>query len=133
MTAWLPIRVPGLGARGFAVPFHVELESPQYTTPSSQPSLGRVVTITHPFHPLHGQQAEVIRVRRGLDADLIIRLPDGCHAAIAASSTDDAGAPPEEPPPGPPPLLDLHGLWQIVQLLDHLQPQGDGPASDPGP
>jgi hypothetical protein len=30
-------------------------------------------------------------------------------------------------------LLDLHGLWQIVQLLDHLQPQGDGPASDPGP
>ena len=115
-----------------AVPFRVGLGCPQYTTPSSQSSLGIVVTITHPFHPLHGQQAEVIRVRRGLDPDLIIRLPDGCHAAIAASSTDYAGAPPEEPPPGPPPLLDLHGLWQIVQLLDHLQPQGDGPASDPG-
>jgi hypothetical protein len=27
VTAWLPMRVPGLGARGFAVPFHVALAS----------------------------------------------------------------------------------------------------------
>ena len=31
------------------------------------------VTITHPHHPLHGQTAEVIRIRRGVDPDLIVR------------------------------------------------------------
>jgi hypothetical protein len=46
------------------------------------------VTITHPHHPLHGQRCEVVRIRRGVDPDLVIRLADGSHAAIAMSSTD---------------------------------------------
>jgi hypothetical protein len=35
------------------------------------------VTVTHPHHPLYHQQVQLIRVRRGPDPDLIIRMPDG--------------------------------------------------------
>src|SRR5260221_3785475 len=40
--------------------------SPKYTTPSS-PRVSGWVTVTHPHHPLYGQQVEIIRVRRGPD------------------------------------------------------------------
>jgi Family of unknown function (DUF5372) len=81
------------------------------------------VTITHPHHPLYGQRCEVIRIRRGVDPDLILRLPDGSHAAIAMSWTDygeEQGHP--TPPSGPDlPRLDLQGLRQLVHLLDQLR------------
>lgn len=73
------------------------------------------MTITHPYHPLHGQQVEIIRIRRGNDPDLIIRGPGGQHRAIAASWTDYAGG--DQPMVSPPPLLDLEGLRQIAQLM----------------
>jgi hypothetical protein len=84
------------------------------------------VTITHPHHPLHGQRCEVVRIRRGVDPDLVIRLADGSHAAIAMSSTDygeTTGHP--VAPSGPDlPLLDLQGLRQIVLLVDQLRQDG---------
>ena len=92
---------------------------PQRTTPSSQPPSG-FVTITHPHHPLRGQRVEIIRLRRGNDPDLIVRLPDGCHAAIALSSTDYSAAPDLPPQPRPAYLLDLDGLRRVIQLLDRL-------------
>jgi Family of unknown function (DUF5372) len=76
------------------------------------------VTVTHPYHPLFGQQVAVIRVRRGVDPDLIIRLPDGYHGAIAASWTDYAGATCAAPSDlVAPPLLDPTGLLRIADLL----------------
>jgi len=45
------------------------------------------VTIPHPHHPLYGQRCEVVHIRRGVDPDLILRLSDGTHAAIAMSWT----------------------------------------------
>jgi hypothetical protein len=98
------------------------LESPQYTTSISQPSL-ESVTITHPHHPLHGQRCEIVRIRRGVDPDLILRLADGSHAAIAMSWTD-YGEPqglPAAPSRPDLPQLDLQGLRQIVHLLDQLR------------
>ena len=83
------------------------------------------MTITHPHHPLYGQRCEVIYIRRGIDPDLILRLPDGTHAAIAMSWTD-AG---EEQPfsaaqsDSAAPLLDLQGLRQIIDLVDQLRQQ----------
>jgi hypothetical protein len=85
------------------------------------------VTITHPHHPLAGQQVEVIRIRRGPDPDLIVRLPDGTHAAIAMSWTDDVTAPPCELPLSAVPLLELGGLRQVVHCLDRLQAERRGP------
>jgi Family of unknown function (DUF5372) len=96
------------------------------------------VTITHSQHPFRGQQVEVVRLRRaagGADPDLIVRLPDGVHAAIAMSSTDYGGAAVRAlsaPLPAtavPPPLLDLDGLRQAAQLIEQLRRVGRGPAA----
>jgi Family of unknown function (DUF5372) len=75
------------------------------------------VTVTHPHHPLYGQHVQLIRVRRGPDPDLIIRMPDGFHGAIAASLTDYAGASPVDSCATEPPLLAIEGLWQIAQFI----------------
>jgi Family of unknown function (DUF5372) len=78
------------------------------------------VTITHPHHPLCGQRCEVVSIRRGADPDLILRLADGTHAAIAMSWTDSGR--PQELPATPRettlPLLDLQGLRQLVHLCN---------------
>jgi hypothetical protein len=107
------------------------LEYPQYTTSSSQSSL-EYVTITHPHHPLQGQRCELIRIqRRGADPDLVLRLADGTHAAIAMSWTDYGEEPGCSPVPSAPalPLLDLQGLRQIVDLFDQLRQDGRFPTS----
>jgi hypothetical protein len=75
------------------------------------------VTVTHPYHPLHGQRVQVIRVRRGPDPDLIIRMPDGYHGAIAASLTDYAGPVDPDLSTAEPPLLSVKGLCLIAQWV----------------
>jgi Family of unknown function (DUF5372) len=105
---------------------HLSWTRPQHTTSLSHPSLG-FVTITHPHHPLHGQRCEVVHIRRGVDPDLVIRLPDGSHAAVALSWTSEGGAPAEALATHPLPLLDLTGLRQAVRLLEHLRRQGRFP------
>jgi hypothetical protein len=80
------------------------------------------VTVTHPHHPLYGQRVEIVRVRRGPDPDLIIRLPDGYHGAIAASLTDYAGPDQADSSADEPPLLALEGLWQIAQFIAQQRP-----------
>ena len=91
----------------------------QHTTPSSPPPSG-FVTITHSHHPLRGQRVEIIRIRRGLDPDLIVKLPDGRHAAIALSSTDYLSSPESPSTPVAEHLLDLQGLRSVIQLLDRI-------------
>jgi Family of unknown function (DUF5372) len=105
---------------------------PQQTTPSSLPPSG-FVTITHPHHPLRGQRVEVLRLRRGHDPDLIVRLPDGRHAAIALSSTDYV--PPLEglPPPSAELLLDLGGLRRVLQLLERIAQRAPSGSADGDP
>src|SRR3954449_3936318 len=110
-----PVTISGLPARAC----RSMSACPKQTTPSSQPPLG-FVTITHPHHPLRGQKVEIIQVRRGLDPDLIVRLPDGHHAAIAMSGTDWASPHHGETPPRPDHLLDLDGLRQARLLLDRI-------------
>ena len=81
------------------------------------------VTITHPHHPLWGQRRAVVFVRRGVDPDLILRLADGTHAAIAMSWTDAGEGQAFSAAQSHPdlPRLDLQGLRQILQLLDQLR------------
>ncbi len=74
--------------------------------------------MTHPHHPLHGQRVEILRVRRGTDPDLIIRMPDGYHGATAASWTDYAGVSEDPCSLAAPPLLSIEGLWQIAQVIE---------------
>ncbi len=73
--------------------------------------------IIHPYHPRCGESVEIQRViRGGVDPDLIIRLPDGLYAAIAASWTDYAGSG-AEVRLADPPLLDLAGLRCLADLV----------------
>ena len=95
----------------------------QYTTPESHASLG-FVTITHPHHPLRGQRCVVVRVRRGTQPDVIVRLPDGSRAALALSWTDYKQTGPTEPSPTELPLLDLNGLRHMAQLIAQLRQAG---------
>jgi hypothetical protein len=65
----------------------------------------------------------VVYIRRGVDPDLILRLADGTHAAIAMSWTD-SGQPHKLPTAQSDtdlPLLDLQGLRQIVDLFAQLR------------
>src|SRR5262249_35295035 len=94
---------------------------PKQTTHSLHESSFFWGAVTHPHPPLHGQLVTVIRVRRGLDPDLIIRLPDGFFGAISASWTDYATEPDNELPPTPPPLLDPFGLCQIAQFITQIR------------
>jgi hypothetical protein len=80
-----------------------------------------LVTITHPFHPLCGQQVEIIRIRWGADPDLIVRLSDGLHAAVAVDWTDYAASTDLDPPTASSHLLDFDGLCQAVQLIDRIR------------
>jgi Family of unknown function (DUF5372) len=105
------------------VPVPLELASSQHTTPFDKPTV-EWVTVTHPHHPLYGDRVQLIRVRRGRDPDLIIRLPDGYHGAIAASLTDYFGAALVDSNAEEPPLLLLEGLWQMAQFIEqqrHLE------------
>ncbi|MEE8291559.1 MAG: DUF5372 family protein [Candidatus Tectomicrobia bacterium] len=89
------------------------------------------MTITHPHHPLCGQRCDVVRIRRGVDPDLVIRLADGSHAAIAMSWTDYGEASGHAAASTGPdlPRLDLQGLRQIVHLLDQLRQDNRFPNS----
>lgn len=85
--------------------------------------------VTHPHHPLYGQHVQLVRVRRGPDPDLIIRMPDGYHGAIAASLTDYIGASEAASSVTEPPLLAIEGLWRIAQFVEQqqrLHPQRGG-------
>ena len=85
------------------------------------------VTILHPHHPLRGQRCEVVRIRRGADPDVILRLPDGSHAAIALSWTDYGSVAPKGRPRADLPLLDLNGLRQAARLIERLRQEGRVP------
>jgi len=83
------------------------------------------VTITHPHHPFHGQQLPVVCVRYGVNPDVIVRLPDGSHAAVALNATDYAVDPlTSHPPVAASHLLDLQGLRQLAQFIDDRRRQG---------
>lgn len=63
----------------------------------------------------------MIRIRRGADPDLIVRLPDGRHAAIAMSCTDYAAPDNSTSLSTTDHLLDFHGLRQAAQLVAQIQ------------
>jgi len=71
----------------------------------------------------------VVRIRHGADPDLVVRLPDSTHAAIAMHLTDYAGAPAPPVQLQSPHLLDIAGLRHVVQLLEAIRQDGRWPGS----
>jgi Family of unknown function (DUF5372) len=82
------------------------------------------VTVSRPHHPLRGQRVEVVHVRRGADPDLIVRLPDGRHAAIAQSWTTEPDRPAAECPAAATSLLAADGLRELAALVARLRERG---------
>jgi hypothetical protein len=88
------------------------------------------VTITHPHHPFRGQRLPVMGLRGGANPAVIVRLPDGSHAAVALDATDYAAELSATlSPVSVTPLLDLDGLRRMTQFLAHLRQQGRFPDS----
>ena len=73
----------------------------------------------------------MVRVRRGADPDLIVRLPDGRHAAIARSWTAETLPPGGDEPSTVPPLLDVDGLRQLVVIIARIRAAPRVPVADP--
>jgi len=73
---------------------------------------------------LCGQRVEVVHVRRGADPDLIVRLPDGRHAAIAQSWTTEPHRPAAERPAAATSLLAADGLRDLAALVARLRERG---------
>ena len=69
----------------------------------------------------------MIRVRRGTQPDVIVRLPDGSRAALAQSWTDYGNPTPSEPTNTELPLLDLNGVRHVAQLIARLRQEGRVP------
>ena len=72
-------------------------------------------------------------MRRGIDPDLIVRLPDGRHAAIAMSSTDYLSSTESPAWPAAEHLLDLEGLRAVIHLLDRIARRRPSEPSDGNP
>jgi Family of unknown function (DUF5372) len=84
--------------------------------------------MTHPHHPLRGQRLPVVCLRGGANPAVIVRLPDGSHAAVALDATDYATDPSaSRSSASAAPLLDLDGLRRLAQFLTHLRQQGRSP------
>jgi len=66
----------------------------------------------------------IVRIRRGPDPDLIVRLPNGLHAAVAMSWTDYAALPALDAPSATTHLLAIDGLRRAADLIARLRPAG---------
>jgi len=87
------------------------------------------VTVCHPHHPLRGQQLPVVSIRHGEHPDVIVRLPDGSHAAVAIEATDLAEKPSAAiTPASASHMLAIDGLRRMVQLLDAIRRRGTPPS-----
>ena len=88
----------------------------RHTAPS--PSLSQVsesVVVTHPFHPLYGQQLTVLFERRGFRAELVITCDGGPseRTTVPASWTD-------RNPPALNTRLTVEALSSLIGLITAL-------------
>lgn len=97
------------------------------------------MTVTQPGHPRYLEKAQVIRVCKGSDPDLIVRFPDGRHSPIFASFTDYfANLPPQiekqttlTPTSADQPQLPRLELKGLLRLVRFLQQHPTPPAALP--
>jgi len=93
-----------------------------------------MVTITHPCHPLCGQQVKVLCVPRSLTPRIFIQLPNGLQARIPLEWTNYLAltAKGHESPVTPTHLLDFAGLRHAAQFIDRIRQGRTGPDSSTG-
>jgi hypothetical protein len=78
-------------------------------------------TITHPYHPLRGQQFPVLKTwRSGGAPTLILQGTAGGSFAVPLAWTDRGEPSPWIDLKKLPPILHVPHLWTLVELLDSL-------------
>jgi hypothetical protein len=78
------------------------------------------VTITHPYHPLHGHKLELMMVPRKANSKLVVRHPEGKSLRIPRDWTDYNAPQAEQTETAPPHLLDIKGLREIAKFMNNL-------------
>ena len=73
------------------------------------------VTITHPHHPFNGQKCELIKVRRGPNPLLVVKMSNGKEARLPRDWTDhDVSTAPDF-------LLSIEGLRELLKIIDQKE------------
>ena len=88
------------------------------------------MTITHGYHPRHGERVRLIRVCRGADPDLEVKLPNGLRLRVAMSCTDYATPQGTAHPSTPPHMLDFNGLRLAAEVIERMRQEGRYPVAD---
>lgn len=95
-----------------------------HNTPDRK-SLPTTVTVTHPHHPLFEQRLELVKLRKGAQPKVVIRLPEGKTAYLPIEYTDYASTVTPDvnrnDDTGGENLLDLEGLLRAVNLVNELK------------
>jgi hypothetical protein len=80
-----------------------------------------LAAITHPFHPLRGQQFAVLKLRTVSGIELLsLRHPELGSFAVARDWTDWAAPGTSPPAPHLALIIDADGLLGLADLLDAL-------------
>jgi hypothetical protein len=78
-------------------------------------------TITHPYHPLRGQQFRVLKTRRVAGKPtLIVEGTAGGSFAVPLAWTDRGAPSPWSDLKKLPPILYVPHLWSLLELVDSL-------------
>jgi hypothetical protein len=82
--------------------------------------------ITHPYHPLRGQQFPLLKIRRiGGVETVILRGTSGGTFAVPLAWTDRAEPNPWQTIGSNPPLFSAQSLASLVELIDLLSARDD--------
>jgi hypothetical protein len=94
------------------------------TNSSSVGSPPTEVTVTHQFHPLHGEKLEVVRVLRGKSSHLLVlRSAEGKSIQMRRDWTDYKDVRGDEERPLSSLLLDITCLREVVKIVKRLEEQ----------
>lgn len=97
---------------------------------TSKVGLPTFITVTHPHHPLRGQQLELVRVLQGVDSKLFVRHPEGRCFRIPRDWTDFEDRQAAHPVAPPERLLDISGLREVTVIISSIQNESSSSQTD---
>jgi hypothetical protein len=81
-------------------------------------------SITHPFHPLHGQRFSVLKIRRVSGAPVLSMRHGDLGSFAVPQDWTDRGAPREAA--GAPLVIDAFGLCELAAIVDFCMRDSTG-------
>jgi uncharacterized protein DUF5372 len=85
------------------------------------------VTVTHPFHPLHGKKVELVHHPRKPTSKLRVKGPEGKTFYIPRDWTDFEAQQGRPPQAAPDRLLDIRGLRAVAAVISSIKAESSSP------